>query len=49
MSLDDLDTYLTTNPDDADLCMEHARFRPCRECQIDEGEARAEQMREEGA
>lgn len=47
MSLDNLDTFLTTDPADAETCEDHLREKPCRICELEHLEYRAECQREE--
>ena len=47
MSLDSLDTFLTTDPDDAETCEEHGHPVPCAICRLDYEEYAAECQREE--
>ena len=42
----DFDPWLTTDPDDAEVC-EHLRILPCWECQAEHAEDEADRKREE--
>ena len=49
MSLDNLDFIITSDPDDFETCKEHGRVWPCKLCQAEAAEYRAECQREERA
>lgn len=46
MSLDSLDTFLTTDPGDAETC-EHGRVMPCRICQAEAADRAHDSLKED--